>query len=161
MFWSILTHTPLFVWPLLALLIWGGIQSRKTHTVSWRALLFFPMIMLMWSIYDTVSRASVLSVCAWAGSQASGIWLGYLTVCRLPIGFVKERRALVIPGSYIPLILSLSIFALRYSLGVLGALVPDFAGSFSQLALENGASIVSGMFLGRLLCFKLRCKSTA
>jgi hypothetical protein len=70
-----------------------------------------------------------------------------------------ERKELVIPGSYIPLLLSLSIFALRYALGAMQTLVPGFVGSLSYLVLESGASIVSGMFLGRLLCCKLRLKA--
>jgi hypothetical protein len=156
MFWNVITHTPLFVWLLLALLVWGGLRSRKAHTVSWRALLIVPMIMFVWSIYALWGSAFLMSI--WAASMGLGIWLGYLTLYRLPIGWDTARKALIIPGSYMPLILSLSIFALRYTLGTMQALVPGFVGSFAYLTLESGASIVSGMFLGRLLCCKLRVK---
>jgi hypothetical protein len=154
--WTLITHTPLYVWPLLLLLIWGGLQARKTHKVTYRSLLIFPTIMLIWSLYAALSQASLFSLSLWAVSILLGVFFGYLTVRRIPLHFDKESKILVIPGSYIPLILFLSIFALRYTLQATHALVSGFIGTPSYFLLEAGATLISGMFLGRILGYKMR-----
>jgi hypothetical protein len=155
---QILVNTPLYVWPLLALLIWGGVKAKKTHIVSWKALSIMPAIMLLWSIYSVATRYAPVFLSLWAFSLGIGIWLGILMTRKLALRFDRQKKTVEIPGNWTPLILSLSIFSLRYTLGVSYGLHPESQGSPLLLAVENCATVVSGVLLGRVAGFWQRSK---
>lgn len=150
---QIITHTPIYVWPLLAYLIWGGLKSRKTYSVSWKALLIMPLIMLIWSIYANISYGNIY---LWAICISIGIFLGSLTVRKLNLKF--DRNLIEIAGNWTPLILSMSIFSLRYFLGATYGMHPELKGTTNLLILENIATIISGMFTGRVIGYWRRFK---
>lgn len=151
---EIISHTPVFVWPLLAYLIWGGWKSRKTHVVPLKALFIMPAIMFIWSIYANRDNPFL-----WSLSITIGFWLGSTTVGRLPLRFDKQNHLIEIPGNWTPMILSLSIFSLRYILGTTYGLHPDLKGHTGLLVLENIATVVSGILLGRFNGFWHRSKT--
>jgi len=117
-----------------------------------------PAIMFVWSIYAIVTRHGGLSICLWAVSITMGIWLGSLTVRGLRLRFDKQRSLIEVAGNWTPMILSMSIFSLRYFLGATYGLHPDLAGNSALLVLENIATVVSGMFTGRLVGYWQRSK---
>lgn len=48
--WQILIHTPVWVWMLLAFLLWQGIQAmRPRRTPIWRALIV-PVVFIVWGV---------------------------------------------------------------------------------------------------------------
>ena len=155
---EILVHTPFYVWPLLALLVWGGVKSRKTHTVSWKAISVMPAVMFMWSFYTVATRYAPVFLFLWAFSLGVGIWLGILTTRKLALQFDRQKKTIEIPGNWTPLILSLSIFFLRYLLGAFYGLHPECQGNLFLMALENLATVISGILLGRLVGFWHRSK---
>ena len=156
---EIISHTPLYVWALLGLLLQRSWNARKTHVNSWQSLIIMPVIMLTWSIYSTVTHYESLSLYLWAASTAMGVWLGSLTVRKLPLRFDKEKNLIEIAGNWTPMILSMSIFSLRYFIGTTYSLYPDLKGNPILLALENAASAIAGMFMGRLLGYWRRSKT--
>lgn len=151
---EIISHTPVFAWPFLAYLIWGGWKSRKTHVVPLKALFIMPAIMFIWSIYANLDNTLL-----WALSITIGFWLGSLIAGRLPLRFDKRNQLIEIPGNWTPMILSLSIFSLRYILGTTYGLYPDLKGHISLLILENLATVVSGILLGRFCEFWRQSKT--
>lgn len=151
---SILAETPLYVWPLFLLLLWGGIKTLKTHRVSWKEIAVMPIVMLLWSFYAMYGRLSI-----WALAIAAGIALGRLTIRRLILQFDRKRNLLQVSGDVWPLILSMTIFSLRYGIGVFDALHPESSDGFIRLAAELAATVVSGMFLGRLAGYWKRSRS--
>jgi hypothetical protein len=157
---KIISNTPVYVWVLLAYLMWGGLRARKTYMISWKALLAMPLIMLSWSLYANVKNYPPLSLCLWGVSITLGIWLGTLTVRHLGMRFDKQKQLIEIAGNWTPLILSISIFALRYFLGTTYGLHPELRGNGLLLGIENIATIVSGMFSGRLLGYWKKYKAS-
>ncbi len=143
---EVITRAPLYVWPLLAYLIYVGIRSRKTRWISMNLLAVCPVAFLSWSYY---SRAFPIAV--WLLCIAAGVGLGLLMVRNLPIRFDKKKRLAEIPGNWVTLGMSLSIFVIRYYLGVIYALFPDMIGSWPLMTLEVTAVVISGIFLGRLI----------
>jgi uncharacterized protein with PQ loop repeat len=139
---QVISHTPFYVWPLFAYLLWGGWKSTKTYSISWKSLLIMPAIMFLWSIYAIITR------------------YGSLTVRGLQLKFDKKRNLIEIAGNWTPMILSMSIFSLRYFLGAAYGLYPDLAGNTALLILENVATAVSGMFTGRLVGYWQRSKAS-
>ncbi len=156
---EIISNTPIFVWPLLAYLFWGGWKARKTYIVPWIPLLIMPVVMCIWSIYSILARYGVLSIGYWMVSITLGIYLGSLTVRKLGLKFDKKRKLIEISGNWTPLILSMSIFSLRYFLGAIYGLHPELARVPALLIVENIATIVSGMFMGRLVGYWQRYKT--
>lgn len=157
---QIIAHTPFYVWLLLAYLVWGGWKSTKPYIVSWRALLPMPALMLLWSAYAVATRYAALSMCLWGMSIALGIWLGSLTIRRLNVRFDKKQNLIEVGGDWIPLLLSLSIFSLRYFLGATYGMYPELTGSPALLGVENVATVVSGMLTGRLWGYWQRSKTS-
>ena len=58
------------------------------------------------------------SIIFWMMSFAMGLGLGPLTLRNLRSVFDKKSKQIELSGSWVPLILSVSIFSLRYFLGV-------------------------------------------
>ena len=148
---QIISHTPVYVWLLLAYLVRNGWKAREDYVISWKSLLIMPAVMFVWSMYSTVIRHGSITMIVWALSLTIGIWLGALTVRKLKLRFDKQRNLIAIAGNWTPMILSMTIFSLRYFLGVMYGMHPDLTGSHSTLAIECVATIISGMFTGRLL----------
>lgn len=150
---KILSHTPIYAWFFLAYLLWGGWKARKTYVVSWKALLVMPVIMFAWSIYSILTHYGAIYILLWMLSMSLGIWLGTLDVRRLNLKFDKQQKLIEITGNWTPILLSVSIFAFRYFLGVSYGLHPELRGNLFLLGIENGATIISGMLAGRLVGF--------
>jgi hypothetical protein len=159
---QMITETPVYVWPLLTYLIWRGWESRKTHVTSWKALLIMPIIIFAWSIYAIFSSdCKTIWFVLWPISISLGIWFGSLTIRKLNLKFDKQQNLIETAGSWTPMILSMSIFGLRYFLGATYGFYPELKGSIGLLILENIATIISGMFIGRLIGYWRRFKSVA
>lgn len=155
---QLISHTPLYVWFLLAIFLQKGWKARKTSVVSWKNLLIMPVVMTTWSIYSLVTHYEPISLCFWVMSLTAGVWLGSFTTRNLGLRFDKKRHLIEITGSWIPMILSLSIFSLRYFLGATYGLHPELLGDPILLTIENMASVISGMFIGRLMGYWKRFK---
>ncbi len=155
---EIIAYTPIYLRPLLAYLIWEGWKSRKTHVVTWKALVIMPAIMFIWSIYANINRYGNVSMFLWVVSITIGCWLGSLTVHKLNLRFDKHHNLIEIAGNWTSLILSISIFSLRYLLGAAYGIYPNLEGNIGLLIIENIATIISGMFTGRLVGYWQRSK---
>jgi len=157
---KIITHAPIYVWPLFALLVWGGLKARKTRTVSWRTLAILPAAMMIWSVSAFSSRYGFRLIFISAAGILLGSWLGTLTVKKLNIKFNKSHQLMEISGDSWPLILSMSIFFLRYFLGVAYAILPELVKNGACMMLECVTTVISGMFLGRLIGYWQKSKTS-
>lgn len=158
---KIISSTPLYAWLLLALLLWKGLRARKLHRISWKDTLIFPAIMVVWSFYSTYKNYEASAIIFWVVSFAMGLGLGPFTLHNLRSVFDKKSKQIELSGSWVPLILSVSIFSLRYFLGVTYGMHPELRGTLSLLIVENLAAAISGIFLGRVLGLWRRYKSAS
>jgi hypothetical protein len=151
---QILVHTPLWVWAMLLGLLALGLWQCRARSVRRAQILALPLVLLglgLWSMAPAfvalpltfgVWLAAFLTSAAWArrwAPPAAARWL------------VPEQR-LQLPGSWLPLVIILVIFSLRYGTGVSLALHPEWRGLLAvqmPLALSFGA--LSGLFMGRAL----------
>lgn len=156
---QIISHTPIWVWPLLVYLVWGGWKSRKDYIVSWKSLLVMPVVMFIWSIYSTTAKHGNLAIFVWGLSLFTGVVLGALTVRNLKLRFDKQQNLIEVAGNWTPMILSVTIFSLRYFIGAMYGLYPNLVGSHMMLAIQCVATIISGMFTGRLVGYYKKSKT--
>jgi hypothetical protein len=117
--------------------------------------------MLFWSLDSHASGFTPFSFSLWALCMSLGIWLGSLTTRKLAIKFDKQQKLIKIDGTWVPLVLSISIFSLRYFLAATHAIHPEWNGHIALLSLKNVATVVSGMFTGRLVGFWQQYKTAA
>lgn len=158
---QIISHTPIYVWFLLAYLIWGGWKSRKTYVISLKPLMILPAIMFFASLYSVLTRfGSLPAIYWWAISISLGIWAGSLTTRKLILRFDQKKRLIEVEGNWMPMILSISIFSLRYFLEAMYGIFPHLEEHTAFFTLENVATFVSGMFAGRVLGYWQRSKGS-
>ncbi len=119
--------TPIWVWPLLAALLWLGISRLREQTVSPARVLILPAV---FAVLATISLVGAgFGVSALAGLFA-GALSGYLaagahaagdSLCLRDDGLVRLR------GEAMPLVLSLVVFLTRYVAGAIQAVAPQIA----------------------------------
>lgn len=162
---TIASHTPRWVWVLLAgLLLLGASQLRARRMSRLRAGAA-PLAMALFSFFGMVSAF-------WGSAQldvAVGLWVVACAACMglllwrarpAPTGvrFDPATRTCEIPGSAIPLILIIGIFLTKYAVGIelalQGNLINDshFVWSLASLyGLFSGAFLARGWRLWRLI----------
>lgn len=154
---TIVQKTPLWVWGLLAALLWLGISQLAQRQASAGRVLLMPVAMAGLSAYGLVSAFGA------AGSAASvfAIWLAaaaLLAVASLALwprppsgaSYDAASRSFKLPGSAAPLALILGIFLTKYLVGVELALQPALAHD-TAFALEIAAlyGLCNGLFAAR------------
>lgn len=158
---QILTKTPVFVWPLLAILLWGGLRARKASAVPLAVLLLIPALFFGWSLFSFFGKYATdpLATVLWLLCLGLGFSIGFLHMQKLKLQFDKGKKKVEMPGSWIPLILSLSIFTSKFSIGVMTSLLPHLQGSILFLGLELFSTGILGIFAGRGVGCLMRYKA--
>ena len=151
-FLPILTHTPTWVWVVLALLVWLGIQGLKPRTVALPRVFLTPAVFITWGIVALAARSSPTVLLDWGLTAACGVGLALATV-RLE-GLRAAGGTVHLPGSWLPLVRNLAIFGAKYVLTVAMTMHPERRGAL--VFWDVGISGLSaGYFLGWLVRFLL------
>jgi hypothetical protein len=154
-----ITHTPVWVWPLLALLIFIGIIALKPRSMPLPRLLILPAIFLGLSIFSLLSSGLPLlqAIAIWLAGLVLGGLLGRLFAPRLSAaggGVVIDRaaRRIAVPGSAVPLVLILVIFIGRYAFGYAFGRYPELRqNDLVVVTAAAYAAFCTGIMLGRTL----------
>ena len=151
---QILIHTPLWVWALLAALLALGLSQRRDRRVRRAQLLALPLALLALGLWSMAPGfvAQPVAAALWLGAIAAAALLGLRLPRPAAARWLADEARLFLPGSWLPLLLIVTIFSLRYAAGVGQGLHPEWRAMASvqwPLALVFGA--LSGIFLGRAL----------
>jgi hypothetical protein len=145
--WQILIHTPIWAFVLLAYLVWVGIKAMRPRTTTiWRSLIV-PAVFIIWGLSRLVSRQDYASpLVAWFGAAAVLMVIGLLTA--RPLELDHTTGEIKRPGSVVPLIRNITVFALQYTVAVIAAVDPHDATTAAIVgrAISGGTT---GYFLGR------------
>lgn len=150
---AILQHTPSWVWLLLAGLVFLGWVQSRDRTAGLVAVSAAPLAMTLFSLWGTTS--------AFARSPLlAPVLAGWLLVAAIVTASVargparawydRATRRFELAGSWVPLLLFVGIFLVRYTVSVQLVLHPALVhdATFALLvAAVSGA--FSGLFLGR------------
>lgn len=149
----LLTHTPAYVWLILALFVTRGVIALRERETTLKKLFIIPGIMLPVALLDIARKFGLegLPLSAWGLAVAAAMWAMWsLGGTRVAAGTAPGRVR--VGGSVMPLLLMLLIFAVKYVTTVMLVMAPAMlhgAGvTAAACALMGGAN---GWFFGRLL----------
>ncbi len=149
---SILQETPIWVWVLLSYLFITGIQASRPSNVSIWRLSIMPTIFMVWSLYGLYKKCfwCLQPFVVWCGSLVGGLLIGYYLSRKHGIRVDGDTALIHMPGSFVPLILALMFFAVKYTLGVHCALNPLMKESTLLLTIDTlMTGLISGISAGR------------
>jgi len=149
---SILSGIPLWVYAVLAYGIFMGIRAMAVRTVSLKMLLLLPLVFLGLSLSSLVPLAvgAPLVAVVWLLCVALGAVLGWFYLTADPLSVERDKGRLVVPGTWVVLVLFLTIFAVKFVFGYQSAVHPEVAALPGFRFVVFGLSGIStGIVVGR------------
>jgi hypothetical protein len=160
---QIVANTPLWVWPLMVFVLWLGWQGLQPRAVPlWRPAIL-PMVSIGASLAAIAqSTGPALALAGWAVALLLALPLGYAIGRRRAVRLRPEDGRLEIAGGWFVLVFGLSIFAVRYALGVLFGVLPALRVEPLWICLSGGVGgAVAGIGIGWLANLLLRARQAA
>ena len=144
---GVLTHTPPWVFALLAYLVWQGIKAMQPRTTSiWRALIVpVVFIILGLSRIGLGHQDNVAPLIGWIVAALVLLPVGLLTPRPFEVDHLSGQ--IIRPGSVFPLVRNLIVFSLQYTVAVIAAVDPDgrTAAAITGRAISGATA---GYFIG-------------
>jgi pimeloyl-ACP methyl ester carboxylesterase len=135
---QIIVHTPLWVWPLMALVVWLGVKGLRPRMLPLWRLAILPVIWLVLSLASIGQfPRPALALVAWLAALAIGLPLGFLLGRRRIVRRLDDGR-LEIAGGWFMLVFGISIFVVRYAFGVVFGMAPTLRADPAWIALAGG-----------------------
>ena len=150
---QIVSHTPVYVWALLAFLVYRGVQAAKDREVSLSKLFIIPVVMLLISLAGMNGH----------GPLGAGVWVMWFTgmLAAVLVTWIAGKGEIVVNraagtvlqrGSWAPLALMIAIFVTKYTVAVLSAMHPELQRQMLFVVAVSGLfGVFNGVFIGRLL----------
>lgn len=145
---SILKGAPLWVWPMLAFLIYFGLKATRQRTSFALPMYFLPLLAIL-SVNAVNSLSANNNVWfAFAIAYLVGAWIGF--------GFQKEivleksGNKVVLAGEWVTLAVLMIVFWMNFFGGATKAISPDiYESSVFHMTFAAIAALAAGSFLGR------------
>lgn len=152
MFTIILHQVPYWVWILLLVLIFIGSAQAVPRRRTVRSATLIPLAMVLLSLYGVLSvfPHQAMPVLAWGIGLAIAVSLCNAWNLGRGIVWSGSDRRLLIPGSWLPLVVFMGLFSVKFAVGMTRAMQPDLmvhTGFASLVGLTYGT--FSGFFLAR------------
>lgn len=151
---EILKRTPSWVFVLFLVLLALGYSQSKARAVKRRHVAILPAAMIALSFYGVLSAFGVapIALAAWLIGASVAVWLGIALAVPRGVTYSAEALSFSIPGSWLPLVLMMAIFFIKYAVGVILARQLPVAGTFEFTGLISLTyGFLSGLFLSRAL----------
>jgi len=145
-----LIHTPIWVFPLFAYLVWLGIKAMRPRTTTiWRSLIV-PAVFIIWGLTRLLSdyQHGMAPLVSWTVAALALAPVGLLMARPFEMDHVTGQ--IHRPGSPIPLVRNVTIFALQYMVAVIAAIHPDGLTMVPLLGRAVSGAM-TGYFLGRTI----------
>jgi hypothetical protein len=148
----IIAHTPAYVFVLLGGLVVLGLMQIRTREVSRTRVVVLPVAMLLLSVSGVLGAFTqpILAVVAWAIGLGLVIALASRALAIRQASWSAATGRFRVPGSWLPLVLILSLFVFKYTAAVVLALNPPLASDVTvTVSLSALYGAFSGLFWGR------------
>jgi uncharacterized membrane protein len=151
---QIALNTPLWVWGLLGAMVVLGLTQVRERSAGLPRTLAMPLAMGSFSLWGLVNGFGTAPAILGAWLAATALAVTVLLLRPLPAGvrYDAARREFALPGSWVPLVLIVGIFSIKYATGVTLAMHPALRADPSfALAIATMSGLFSGIFAGRTL----------
>jgi amino acid permease len=144
---QIIQGTPVGIWALFAGLVGLGLRQARTRIIGSLRAALLPAVFVALSLAGVVSAfgGNALAIAAWALGIGAAIAAGPRLLPRLRAAWQAADDTLQIAGSWLPLVLIVSLFLVKYAAGVSLALHPALA---SETDFVIVCSLAYGVFSG-------------
>jgi hypothetical protein len=150
---QIISHTPLYVWALLAFLIYRGVIASADRVTPLGMLFIIPGVMLALSLQDLERRFGLqgMPLLSWLAGAAAGAAIAWSLIDARRIVVDRAKGTVAQRGSWVPLTLMLAIFCTKYAVAILFAIRPSLSHDAAFiLAIPCLFGLFNGVFIGRL-----------
>jgi hypothetical protein len=158
---QILTHTPLYVWAILAFLVYRGVHAMREREIEARRLVIIPAVMLVLSLQDIGTKFGLggLALAAWtAAAAATALLAGLAGGTRIAAG--SAPGTVRVRGSRVPLVMMLAVFFTKYVASVTLAVAPQLRHDALFAAVVCALfGVFNGWFAGRLARDLAACRT--
>ena len=149
---DILQHTPHWVWGLLAVLVSLGIKQTLPRRRTLRSATAVPIAMTALSFYGVMSvfAQQSIALAAWAAAVLAAVALSHAAGVGSKIRWLASEQRLLVPGSWVPMMLILGLFIIRFGANVMLAIHPDLSiDRLFAVPVSFAYGAFSGIFLAR------------
>lgn len=149
---QILIKTPVYVWAILAFLVYRGVLAARERDITPLRMAIVPVAMLVLALQSIAAQFGMESVAMLAWLLGAAV----LTLQRLAVGRSGVLAGagagkVRLRGSWTPLALMLAVFSIKYVLAIVLAIRPEMAGQALFAATACGLlGLCNGYFLGQL-----------
>lgn len=141
---TLLTHTPLWAWGILALLIQRGVAAAQPNSITLARLFLLPLVFSVLGAMGLARTGALLPVAL--ATAATGVLIGAAGGWGLfagQSGYTWDAQSgyLERPGSWLMLACSLMAFVLKFGVGMA-------AGWHPELMSGTGDALLTGLVSG-------------
>lgn len=123
---DIITRAPVWVWPLLAGLVFFGLRMTRDRDAGIAPVLIMPLVLAAYGLQSIVMGPTTAGVL--------GLFMGAAAGIAIAFGLEQRNRAVRLPsgrlrlkGEWTPLFVILTVFVLRFGNGVMQVMNPVLA----------------------------------
>lgn len=160
MFTEIIRHTPYWVWLLLIKLLALGLWQTHARQMSLMRVTILPLVLMALSLAGVFSAFGPLPIAliAWFVGVGAALGFGREVVAVRAAHWSAQTALLHVPGSWLPLVLIVGLFTIKY---VAGATLAIYPGLATDSAFAGLCSLAYGSFSGLFLARALSLRSHA
>ncbi|MGX5831656.1 DUF6622 family protein [Mesorhizobium sp. 43Arga] len=145
---DILSHTPLWVWPLILYGLFIGWNRTRERVVSPSRLLALPALVSGLALYNLVaSGISATGLLGFACGAVAGALAGTAMARRRPARLLADGR-LALQGDWLPLALIVAIIIIRFARGIALGVDPALA---RETGFVLASAVLSGLFAAMMI----------
>ena len=151
---EIFQRTPHWVWWLLAALISLGVSQSKPQQRTLRKATVIPLAMAALSFYGVVSifAAQSIALVAWAAAMLAAFMISHAFGIGSKVRWLAAEQRLLVPGSWVPLMMFLGLFIIKFGANVMLAMHPDLSADvLFAVCVSLAYGAFSGIFVARSL----------
>lgn len=148
---AILTHTPWWVFVVLAVLILTGAQALRPRVLALWRLFIVPAIFIAWGVVGALQRSAATPALGadWIAAAILGALLGWTSTRLAGYAFETNGWNVRVPGSPTQLVRNVVIFIARYGVAVAAAFATTPSDRAWIIACDAAVSgLAAGYFLG-------------
>ncbi|AIQ49268.1 hypothetical protein R70723_27720 [Paenibacillus sp. FSL R7-0273] len=146
---QVISSTPAWVWALLAALIIMGLRNSQEKPVNFIRMLIAPLIFMIWGLWTLTTKFDQVgyTLMSYILFIIPGFVIGYL-LNKAFQSFAAQAGIIYKKQSYLPLIVVLINFAVKYALNVM---LVFYHSTLFHLIYSAANGLTVGLFFGGIL----------